>query len=326
MHPHRLLAGALLAAATLVAHAAPKEWTVTELPALGPYGAWARSINNHGDAAGTSGVAAHFPQPVMWRDGVATDLSPGNANSGVANAINDRGEVAGMDGTAVTVWKDGVAFALGLTGEPQDINKSGAVVGYHYPCGVYAGCAQRAFYYKDGVVHDLATLGNSPTSANGLNDRGVVVGYSTLPFSSTSHAVVWVGGVLRDLGTLGGENSSASDVNNRGVILGTADAPDGITHMVTWDVNGGLLRDYGPRRSGHAINDRGAIVGSHLDTGRPFLLEDGVFTWLLDLPAMRAQGWTSFGAWDINEHGWIVGLGYRPGGPMEGTALLLKPR
>ena len=208
----------------------------------------------------------------------------------------------------------------------MDINKSGAVVGFYYPCGRIAGCAQRGFHYATGVVNDIGTLGNSPTAANGVNDRGIVVGYSTLPFSTTAHAVVWQGGALKDLGTLGGTNSFAFDINNHGVILGDAEDPKGINHMVTWDASGGLLRDYGPRLAGYGINDHGAIVGNNLDSGKAFLLEDGVYTWLLDLPAMRAQGWETFAPFDINDHGWIVGLAWKPGTSSGGTALLLKPR
>jgi uncharacterized membrane protein len=154
----------------------------------------------------------------------------------------------------------------------------------------------------------------------------VVTGYSRLPFSSTDHAVVWEGGVLRDLGTLGGANSSAGDVTNHGVILGSADTADGINHMVTWDLRSGQVQDYGPRLAGYGINERGAIVGNQLDTGRPFLLEDGRYTWLLELPEMRAQGWVSFVAFDINDHGWIVGSAWKPGISSNGTPLLLKPR
>lgn len=328
MKPHRLLAGALLAVATLLAHAAPTpDWTVTVLPSLGSYGSWARAMNNRGEVAGTSGVAEFTPHPVFWdRDGSITDLLAGSPATGVANAINDQGEVAFTNDSGIGVWKDGVPMYLGITGEPLDINKSGAVVGYFYPSGRIAVGPQRGFYYKDGVVHDIGSLGNNLTSANGVNDRGVVVGYSVKPMSSEWHAVVWQDGALRELQGLGGPNSIAGDVTNRGVIFGSADDVNGVNHLVSWDLNGNLLRDYGPRLAAHCVNDRGAIVGSNLDTGRPFLLEDEHYTWLLDLPAMKAQGFTAFSPYEINDHGWIAGLAYRPGGPRDGVAIVLKPR
>lgn len=315
----------VLAVIAGAAHASPNPtWTVVALPTLAD-GGQARAVNNRGDVAGTSyiGTTAH---PVAWNNGVLTDLLPATATFGVANAINDRGEIAGMLDSAITVWREGAATALGLTGEPGDNNKSGGVAGLYYPSGQIAFGPQRGFYWKDGVLFDIGSLGNNLTAANGVNDRGVVVGYSRLPFSSTDHAVVWENGALRDLGTLGGTNSYAGDVTNRGVILGSADTPDGINHMVTWDLRSGEVTDLGARLAGYAINDRGAIVGNQLDTGRPFLLEDGQYTWLLDLPEMRAQGWVSFAAFDINDHGWIVGVGWKPGISPNGAPLLLKPR
>ena len=212
MTPSRCIAAALIAAATLSTQAAPKEWTVTQLPDVGAWGSWARGINNRGEIAGTTSFEDTRPHPAAWsRDGAGTDLAAGNPATGVANAINYAGTIAGNLGHQIHTWTDGVA----------------------------------------------------------------------------TH---------------------------------------GINHMVTWDTNGGLLHDYGPRLSGAAINDRGAIVGTQLDTGRPFLLEDGVYTWLLELRAMREQGWQSFAPMDINDHGWIVGIAWRPGTPSGGAALLLKPR
>ena len=324
----RVLGVALVALAALSADAAPRQWTVTQLPDVGAWGSWARGINNRGEVAGTTSVLDTQPHPAAWsREGVGTDLAAGSPAQGVANTINDEGTIAGNLASQVYTWKDGVATPLPIVGEPLDINKSGAVVGYFYPSGQIAMGPQRGFYYKDGAVHDIGSLGNSVVFASGLNDKGVVVGGAVLPFSSDYRGIIWQHGVgLKQLGTLGGRNSFAGDVTNRGVILGSADDANGINHMVTWDLNGGLLHDYGPRLGGHAINDRGAIVGSQLDTGRPFLLEDGEFTWLLELPAMRAQGWVSFSPMDMNDHGWIVGIAWKPGTPRGGAALLLKPR
>lgn len=321
----RLLAGALLFAATLTAQAAPRQWTVTELPGLG-HATWARAINNRGEIAGTVGVAPLRPHPAYWNGGAVVDLVAGSPGWGVANAINDQGEVAFTHEGAVGIWKDGVATYLGITGEPAGINKSGAMVGYFYPSGQIAWGPQRAFVYRDGAVHQLPTLSNNPAAAGGINDRGVIVGYSVPPMSSDFRAVMWKDGILHQLPGLGGTNSIAGRITNRGVIMGMAYDVNGINHLVTWDVSGRLLRDYGPRLSGHAINDRGVIVGSHNDTGRPFLLDGDEFTWLLELPAMRAQGWTSFAPMDINDRGEIVGLAWKAGLDSEGRALLLQPR
>src|SRR5260221_7393303 len=104
----RLLAAAWLAAATLCIQAAPKQWTVTQLPSLGDYGGSARAINNRGQMAGTSQVAENYPHPVMWDNGMVTDLLAGNPTYGVANAINDRGMVAGTERSGVVVWQEGV--------------------------------------------------------------------------------------------------------------------------------------------------------------------------------------------------------------------------
>ncbi|HYC38415.1 MAG TPA: hypothetical protein VEC19_18450 [Usitatibacter sp.] len=321
----QVLAAALLAAASLATYAAPKQWTVTQLSS-GDFGGSARSVNNRGDVAGTNIPFDGYPRPTVWINGMPTDLLGENPTYGVANAINDQGVVAATSRSGVIAWKDGVTTPLQIAGEPADINRKGHVVGIFYPWGEIAWGPARPFLWKDGVVHDLGSLGNNYAAAAGINDRGVVVGGGTLPMSSTMRGFVWQDGAMRQLGTLGGEHSGAVDVNNRGVILGTADDANGINHMVAWDLNGGLLHDYGPRLAGHALNDHGDIVGNQLDTGRPFLLKDGAYTWLLDLPAMREQGWVSFAAFDINDHGVIVGIGWKPGVPNSGVPLLLKPR
>jgi probable HAF family extracellular repeat protein len=318
---------ALVLAAAAAAHAAPKRtWEVVVLPMPTEFGGTARAINNRGDVAGTIHVETTRPHGAFWSNGVMTDLSAGSPTFGVANEVNDHGVVFAMEGAALFLWKDGVRTPLGIVGEPLGINKSGGAVGYYYPSGEIARGPQVGFYYENGLLHDIGSLGNNLTAAIGVNDKGVVVGYSRLPFSSTDHAVVWQNGVLRDLGTLGGTNSYAGIVTNDGVIYGSADAADGKNHLVAWDLEGRLLKDYGPRLSMAAINQHGAIVGNNLDTGKPFLLEDGVYTWLLDEPSIRASGLASFSPTGMNDRGSIVGIGWRPGAPSGGLPVLLVPQ
>ena len=80
------------------------------------------------------------------------------------------------------------------------------------------------------VIADLGTLGGTSSEAVGINSRGDIVGDSPIE-PSHSHAFLWQHGNMRDLGTLGGPSSRAG-----------GDAQTG----------------------GHAINDRGEIVGSSL--------------------------------------------------------------
>src|SRR5215469_17972556 len=57
-------------------------------------------------------------------------------------------------------------------------------------------------------VKDLGTLGGTSSNAIGVNNRGQVNGFSTLPGNQQTHAVFWINGLKIDLGTLGGPNSS----------------------------------------------------------------------------------------------------------------------
>jgi len=58
-------------------------------------------------------------------------------------------------------------------------------------------------------VKDLGTLGGTFSLAGGINNRGEVEGFSTLPGDTARHAFLWRRGRMIDLGTLGGPNSAA---------------------------------------------------------------------------------------------------------------------
>jgi probable HAF family extracellular repeat protein len=70
------------------------------------------------------------------------------------------------------------------------------------------------------AVVDLGTLGGTHSVAEGISDRGWVVGSANLAGDQSEHAYLWRDGLMTDLGTLGGPNSSeqwAVD-DNRGLI------------------------------------------------------------------------------------------------------------
>jgi probable HAF family extracellular repeat protein len=102
------------------------------------------------------------------------------------------------------------------------------VVGYSYlPNG-----NSHAYLYSAGIIKDLGTLGNDPSSvAYGINDHGQVVGYSYNPINgvTATHAFLYSNGHMQDLGTLGGSLSYAFAINNRSEVVGTSYVPDGST-------------------------------------------------------------------------------------------------
>lgn len=85
-----------------------------------------------------------------------------------------------------------------------------------------------------GRITDLGTLpGGSASETSGINDRGTIVGSSTIA-NGDRHAVVWTSNRIHDLGTLPGATfSTAYSINNSGRIVGIATDTAGNLRAVT---------------------------------------------------------------------------------------------
>ncbi len=72
---------------------------------------------------------------------------------------------------------------------------------------------------------NLGTLGGAASGGTGINNHGLVTGFSNLAGNTVQHATVWLYGLKFDLGTLGGPNSGVEwPLNNdKGVIAGIAE-------------------------------------------------------------------------------------------------------
>ena len=155
------------------------------------------AINNRGQVVGISGPCAGDDNnagrhAVLWQNGTPTDLGNlGGTVFNVADAINDRGEIAGFSA---------------LPGN----------MAYH------------AFFWTSSTgIKDLGTLpGDVYSQAFGINNRGQVVGGSC-DANFYCRAFIWQHGVMRDLNALIRPLSPlyltfASDINQQGDIAGSA--------------------------------------------------------------------------------------------------------
>lgn len=126
------------------------------------------------------------------------------------------------------VWTfgDGIAPVLPRfagSGFASDINNRGIAVG-----AAQRGPDQplRAFArHGNRPLTTIPTLGGRQNAALGVNQPGMVVGWSETGNAAHRHAFVFFNGRLRDLGTLGGDNSEANDINSRGSVVGWSELP-----------------------------------------------------------------------------------------------------
>lgn len=220
--------------------------------------------------------------PILWHDGITAVLPTLGGNNGVANQVNDQGQVAGVaESTTLVppclqglaepvVWDNGVIEDLHLfpgdsAGVALAINNSGEAVGFSATCTAF-----HALLWRNGAVTDLGNLGGiAGNVASAINNRGQIAGGSDLPGDTTSHAFLWKNAVMTDLGTLPGDFSSgALGINSKTQVVGASSDTNGNTRAFLWeqgvmiDLNS-LLPAGSPwfLTEADSINSRGQIVG-----------------------------------------------------------------
>ena len=234
----------------------------------------ASGINALGQVVGnTFGFGSFYQWGFLWTSAAGMTSFGGSYEPTFVNGISNKGQVVGQnserpDTSYATSWKDGVATDLGALG---------------------------------GSVDSVS----SSSLANGINDLGQTVGWSTInaispggcyeffdPTDCVIHAVLWTpSGVISDLGTLpGDQSSSALKINLFGQVIGSSGntvtlqqlSPQVIGRPFIWSTRKGMqdLNILIPPHSGWVLNSAtdinvwGQIVGSGTFKGQPhgFLL------------------------------------------------------
>jgi probable HAF family extracellular repeat protein len=248
----------------------PSLWqygVMVPLPTLGGNNGTANQVNRRGVVAGFAENATLDPncpapqkfqfEPAIWQQGEIQQLPTFTGDpEGVAEAINDNGQVVGASGTCSTfstnnlislqplhalLWETGTVTDLGNLGGTAkgfgnlafNINNQGEVVGIS---GLRGDMNFHGFLWTKATgMQDLGTLpGDANSTAIGINDSGDVVGVS-LDANFNPRAYLRQNGIMTDLNTLIPANSPLSllvgcSINSSGQIVGVAVTSAGVAH------------------------------------------------------------------------------------------------
>jgi probable HAF family extracellular repeat protein len=291
-------------------------------PGLGGANNFAFAVNDRGQAVGEAETtttdpnkedfcgfkAMGFPStgntcmPFVWYYGVMTALPTLGGANGVANGVNNRGEVVGTAENTVpdttcpkpqlfefepVLWKNGKPQALptvdgDLEGIANAINDNGQAVGSTGGCttfnniDLYNLAPVHAVLWENGVATDLKSLGGAfGNFADSINNQGHVVGYSDLAGDTTFDGFFWTKETgMQDLKTLSGDIASvAVGINDSDEVVGVSLDPKFNPRAFYW--NNGTMTDLNTLlRSNPAdlylitacsINARGEIIGIAVD-------------------------------------------------------------
>jgi probable HAF family extracellular repeat protein len=340
-------------------------------------------VNHRGDIVGASEnglidqqfLGFNQMHPVLWRNGEIIDLGTLGGNQGGAWGINNRGQIAGDSTTSIPdpycffatvqirafLWEKGQMRDLGTLGgncaspgfvtidaAVNTLNERGQVVGASttstIPNPLTGVPTWAPFLWEDGKgMTNLGTLGGAWGGAQGINNRGQVIGQSSIAADPAAcnafpdngdlncHGFLWDKGMLTDLttSTIGGSFSNPKNINDAGEIVGAGAFP-GKPFFQAFLWRKGVATDLGNlggcNSSAQAINSKTQVVGFAVScdgvSRQAFLWEHGSIVDLNTLiPPDSGLHLTAAGF--LNDRGEIVGDGLLANG--DNHAFLLIP-
>jgi probable HAF family extracellular repeat protein len=318
--------------------AAQSSYTITDLGALGTHSySVARGVNASAEVTGATGAGSES-EVFFYSNGAMTNLGTLGGSSGIGNAINTSGEVAGYSQNASGTYRAFLSSGSTLL-DIGDLGGGSAVAYGMNDLGQVVGSAVTAkgenhpFLYRNGRMIDLGTLGSSGNDwwnvAQAVNNSGVVAGTS-YDAQGNFFGFVWKKGTKMKMGTLGGSWSQAYAINNKNQVTGVGYTKNGSAHAFITNCATCPLKDLGMFAGdtstvwGFAINDSGIVVGQSTFGGtyHAFVYSAGK---IKDLNTLipSGSGWVLIDARGINSAGQIVGTGIRSG---QEHAYMLTPQ
>jgi probable HAF family extracellular repeat protein len=224
----------------------------------------------------------------------------GGKNSSINwNGINDPGEAVGMSETSV----------------PDPNGEDICGFGTHLTC--------LPFFWKNGLMSALPTVGGNNGQASAINNHGQVVGYaengvvdSTCPSDITNNRidlpVLWEKGKAQALPTVGSDpDGVAFGINNQGQAVGYSGTCTAANYAVLWENSTATpLPDLGdPGAIAYAINSHGQIVGQAVNSDGTALAALWQNNTVTSLGGLLPGDVASF-ATSINNRGQVVGSSF----------------
>ncbi len=265
-------------------------------------------INNSGMIVGNNETGAF-----IWEDGNTTEL--GNAYIG---GLNENGQIVGGDDEGIFVMENGEKTQITRTIDSYydriytfafDINNEGKVVGMDR---IHGMDDPHAYLWdssnQETPVRLLSDKKYVWDFATAINDKGLITATGLGPDGT----YLWENGVLTEMTNF----PWATDINNADQVVGSIHTAEGLSHAALWEdsllTDMGILDNY-TSSIAWAVNEPGQAVGSLYNN---LLSDSSAFYWdnktgMINLNDYISpdSGWDLIWASDINDYGYIVGVG-----------------
>ena len=234
----------------------------------------------------------------------------------------------------------GMQDLLGTLGGPDSstvtINDRGQITGEFFtsfvPNSSTGVPTLDPFFWENGKMVDIGTLGGTVGFPNWMNSRGQVTGVSERAEDQPAHAFLWDQHhkpPLTDLGDLGGGYSYANWINDAGEIVGVSSTTPTAEDAFLW--KNGAMTDLGSVagdacNEALSINSQGQIVGfgsaDCFNEDHAFLSENGGPIIDLQTLVSPGSGVTLIQAIFINDRGEIAARGKLSNGDEHAIVLI----